>query len=306
MISIDALGLSNRTRHLLSREQILTVEELVSSRANGKLASLRGMGPGTLHEIDEALASFSPVIDLKNQVSFERFVREEFKKITIKAKLELETGRLSDKVICDNACLDQCFVNDIDTTPFQSILDLKPIFDCALKSEDIHQELQDLLVDQSKREINVLLGRFGPNKRTLEDLAHNLNVTRERVRQIELGAEAKVVLAYQRNWLPRTQTAINIAKAYGNRFRYETWKNKLEGINLIGSKKLIINNERIDSIDTLRIMISIVRLLGRRNLNELFSLPDNFIEYVEKPSYSAQAMLDIKKISKKKNARFVE
>ncbi len=80
----------------------------------------------------------------------------------------------------DKAVLAEFIVDDTSSTPDEMVV-----------SDDVRFQLEELLLNLSEREENVLRFRFGLDDgkaRTLEDIGKILGVTRERVRQIETKA----------------------------------------------------------------------------------------------------------------------
>ena len=87
-------------------------------------------------------------------------------------------------------------LRDDDVTQYLDLLenpDYIP-YDDQIMKEALHQKVDDMLKHLSKREEQILRMRFGFNgeTRTLEDIGKEIGLSRERVRQIEKRAKARL------------------------------------------------------------------------------------------------------------------
>ena len=88
-------------------------------------------------------------------------------------------------------------VSDESDTEFGDLIPTNEILDDSVISNDLHTLIQNLL-QQCKltyREIDVLMLRYGLNDNeymTLEEISHRYNITKERIRQIEIKALKKI------------------------------------------------------------------------------------------------------------------
>ena len=70
--------------------------------------------------------------------------------------------------------------------------DPAPIAEAMLVAEARRSEARELLTTLTDRERRILLARFGEDERTLQDVGNEFGVSRERIRQIEGEALAKL------------------------------------------------------------------------------------------------------------------
>ena len=81
--------------------------------------------------------------------------------------------------------------------------------EASLKVRSLGDELQELLGVLDERELHVLRGRYAPLRQTLEAVARGLDVSRERVRQIQVIVKQKLDEAYRIELpLPRLRSAM--------------------------------------------------------------------------------------------------
>jgi len=331
MTEIGALKLSNRTRRLLLRARIFTVEALQITSEN-VLYNIKGMGPITLLEIKNSLFSFVPSDNLTIDSNFEKsdylesdrqlpgigrskdLIKDnhaekpcykEYDNVSENVRIELRANRLSPKVVCRDLSLELCFPSEIKEIPIETVIELNKVLNCAIKNNNIYEELLGYFRDLKERDIYILFRRFGPRRKTLDQLAQELKVTRERIRQLELKITINLASAYLNNWLPRTQTAVQIASQLGKEFSYDKWKKRLKTINLLGPKIISSKINSMDGVDTLTLMICVVLLLNRHKVNGFLSLPEEILDNIQNPTISARAIHDFKNLtnSEKHNIR---
>jgi len=117
-----------------------------------------------------------------------------------------EIAQLLDKPIEDvermlglnerTASTDTSIMNDSDKTLLETIADSNaPDPVDTLQQEDVHSNLEDCLAQLSAKQREVVERRFGLHGHqvsTLEEVGHEIGVTRERVRQIQMDALRKL------------------------------------------------------------------------------------------------------------------
>jgi hypothetical protein len=306
IMDINALELSTRVKRALIRANVYTIDDLLASQESGSLYSIWQIGPKSIAEIEKVLSNL-PCTDpiYKGKGSAPSLV-DKYRALTKLVQAEIEANRLSEDVICRHVKLQDCFTNSYNGE-LSDIIKINSVLDCAVKHENIYEEIKSLLIKLSDRDIHILYSRFGPHRQTLEELAKEYEITRERIRQISNRVEIRLLESNNKNWLPRTQTSIQIVKRLGKRFRYTTWKSKLNRLRLVGPKTIKLNESKIHRIDTIQLAIAIIYLINDKSNHEFIYLPEYFLYCVKKPKFSIQSIEAYRKLSsqEKRNIRRV-
>lgn len=118
----------------------------------------------------------------------------------------------------------------------------------------VAQELERLLVNLPQREIEVLIRRFSLKRQTLQALASDFEITRERVRQIQQNAIRRIVSSASTLLLLRIRSALLFADDMA--LSFDEWSNLLRGTGLLGAW----TNERIVDSDEFELLNIVCRL----------------------------------------------
>lgn len=104
---------------------------------------------------------------------------------------------------------------------------------CDLNSgTTITAEIEEL-ISLERREVDILFRRYGRDDQTLQDVADNYSLTRERIRQIEKRAIDKLWRKFSTRPFPLLKSAFEYARDDGVDFDFRKW---FQGL---GSRKLI-------------------------------------------------------------------
>jgi hypothetical protein len=133
--------------------------------------------------------------------------------------------------------------------------------------------IQSYLESEKSTYLYVLISRFGYKPKKLEEIAKELGVSRERVRQIQdLGAGRflkylKLSRAGFSNTMVLLREINNILSTYGEDLSLARFKLLLQEKNLLGEFPKTLMNERIKEIDLLETLICWLNLLANKRYN---------------------------------------
>jgi DNA-directed RNA polymerase alpha subunit len=202
---IEELELSIRVHNSLKRVDINYVSQLINNPFNHN--SIIGLGPKGVNEIEGKLAAFEKQVDfkdfyknnnLKNQDLNDHLKNEKTNSIIkfndYKKEIEqkLKSGQLqSNAIFFDKNITEMIKINPEKYSP----LDLDFIverFSKYIIAGDILSNIENMLKDVNDHHRMVLFLRYKFNNLTLQNAGNELNVTRERIRQIESQVKQKV------------------------------------------------------------------------------------------------------------------
>jgi len=104
----------------------------------------------------------------------------------------------------------------------------------VLTYDSLDDEVGDLVDHLSDRERLILISRFGTEKRlTLEEIGHQLGITRERVRQLENKAQKKLTNQIVKSSLFYSTGAVILLKRMGEDATLNSWKQQLMDIGFL-------------------------------------------------------------------------
>ena len=326
-IPIDALNLSNRILRLLYRNRIRYLIELIQVVESGKIMEFRMMGEKSLSEIRKAIdeiviASEGHLITKKEKSN----KGDQYNTISIR-ELGLPgsiTGSLTKNQI--NSIGDLIRINPNKLYTFNRI---------GLKAHnDIYKALDEYINSDKTLEISivrsvknstwaelvepffrqekdirlyVLICRFGTKINTLEEIASKINVTRERIRQIQ-KLVARNLINHTRNlYNNELQIEIfDILNHYGKDLSLKMLKSELTKRRILGefSNPIVIREKiKVEPFETLLIWLSIIS--DSKYVPYPRNLPIEVNSLREAKSISIKDVEMLKNISTKKKRKVI-
>ena len=279
--SLDVLGLSVRVYYALRRSSIKYVGELLQLRDSGGegLYLVRNMGQKGVAEVNAALERFEIVDTLslpdKPDVQIVYVISPEV--ISWQASLierQILVGTLHREAVFQGQTIGQWLAVAHEEAPDRMFLVFADVLGSTLTLCD---ELEKLLQSRSKhrrdpaRELFILLKRFHPaDKLTLQQIADQLGVSRERVRQLQKQCKQ----ALQRR-VPvesatiRIQSALLRARDKGEDLTWSQWREDVITSGLCGRWQ----DDGSEKVDPLDLMLAICKALGEDH--PLLALPEH-------------------------------
>lgn len=130
----------------------------------------------------------------------------------------------------------------------------------------VSQELESLLETMSQREIYILSRRFSFDRHSLESVASDLGITRERVRQIQQNAVARFSSSASAFALTRIRSALLFADHLD--LSFHRWCQRLVTAGLVGEW----SNQKFKDFDQLDLLVLLIRLSRENSLD--VEIPD--------------------------------
>jgi len=146
------------------------------------------------------------------------------------------------------------------------VLQTKPI-------ENWAEIVQSYFESEKSTYTYILISRFGFSPKKLDEIAKELGVTRERVRQIQELASGRFLkyLKFSANGFSSSNGFLEIIKrilsAYGDKLSLISFKKLLQKENLLGEFSETNMSERIEKIDLLETLICWLNLLANKRYN---------------------------------------
>lgn len=289
--SIDALQLNIRVQRSLIRSGIKTIEDLTNAIDMGKIQTIHGLGDKGLDEISIRL---SQVTVSRPNIVTERSSSEntispsipvtEPKFMSLNQVLDLQKKIIAkyisigllhqDAIISGKSIRQWIEIGEISGSNHEQIV---RVFGLVLEeSFNLSEELCLIFEGMSPNHINILIGRYGYAKKTLEIIGKENGVTRERVRQIgvKLERDMDMIIRLLPNFL-RIQSALLIAGDMGSDITFNKWKDVIISSGLLGRQKI-----RLDvSIDPFEATYAICNLVSD-TIQELV-IPDNLLNAIQ-------------------------
>ena len=268
---ISVLGLSVRPHNALKRGGIADVGHLIVLGVD-ELFAVRNLGEKGIAEIKERIAQVelldelppAPRHDSKGEWSGEPQILIDLgpPKIPLHEVVDwqkvmlgkqIEAGTLHPRLQVDGYTLGELLrLSSRKDGLYERLLKIltAPI--------SITQELERLIVNFPQRELHILCRRFGCNRQTLEEIANDVGVTRERVRQIEQQATRKIGRSMIANRLYRVQSAVLIAD--DTTMSFNNWTSRLLHSGLLGDW----SREQFHDVGRIDLLIALLRILEAR------------------------------------------
>ena len=267
--NIEALDLSVRVRNALRRSNVFDVGELIVLDDH-QLFAVRNLGEKGVAEIKERLSRVA-LLDALPSVEESKIVGESSWQPQILIDLGPPTIPRHEVV----KWLQKMLALQIDSKLLYPSLKIGGDSLDALATDSVHseelyehllrilvspitvsQELEQLFSSVPPREIDILMRRFGFKSETLEAVASEVGVSRERVRQLQHQAIDRVKFsAASLNFL-RIRTAIAFADDPG--LSFDDWSQSLHRTGLVGIWTLA-KLARYDPIEQLTVVCSLLK-----------------------------------------------
>jgi len=300
-IEIEALNLSRRTYHALVRSRVLTIGNLRQFYKNKDKYQIRNIGQKSLDEISKALgelpnnSSLSAHIEKKpiqlhfledkwdketiqtpiDVLNLSASIRGQLKKHGIKtvddlrktpnSKL-LKINLIGPKKLMEiNHLLDE-FVDKTSITIVNEAVVKAIVEPAAIVERKIitwAQIVEDYFRNEKEVYSYILISRFGYTPKTLEEIAAELGVTRERVRQIQDGAAVRY-LKHVRSFggMGLSNKIERIFSTHGENLSLFSFRAILKKEGVLGQFSGHIATEHIENLDSLETMICWLNLIS--------------------------------------------
>lgn len=278
-ISIETLNLTKRTYHALVRSGVFTVSKLKGYLHDGKLERIRHIGPKSLEEISNALAElpkYHPLDDQEEPNSSKRHASEQAN--------DIEKEILKDE--------------GLDIREQSVKVDSLPISWAEM--------VQSYFEGEKSNYIHVLISRFGFKPKKMEEIAIELGVTRERVRQIQESVALRFLrfLQFPSTGFSNSTIFLNqiqkIFLDYGESLSLVTFKKLLQKENLLGQFSKTFMSERLEEVDLLETLICWLNLLtNKRYTLQPLVFPVDIRDLVRSGAASIKDRASLSKISPK-------
>ena len=295
-IAIEKLNLSRRTYHALSRGGVLTIGNLRDFYTNRGKYHVRNIGDKSFCEIAEALENLNinlslsvlaekdtvqvptydeEVIKTASQVSIDvlslpRVIKGALKKNGIKTVKDLlnvpdsilsDFNRIEPKALTIIQLCREDFVKNHSTfivAPPKMVVREKKIVTWGEIVEEYFRHEKDIYS-------YILISRFGFSQKTLEEIATELGVTRERVRQIQEGAVVRYLNHIRYSGAVRLLEKIEeVFATYGDGLSLSSLKALLKKEGVLGQFSEHIATEHIKNLDLLETMICWLNLISNK------------------------------------------
>lgn len=300
-VSIEKLNLSRRTFHALVRSGILTIGDL--RQFLKKRYQIRNIGQKSFDEISKAL------YELPNSPSLLEDVKEEpvqlsFQEVptqnkTIQAPIDVLDllpsikGKLKKygfKTIDDLKRVPDSVLLNINFIGPKRLMEIKQLIDgfaddtktviSEKSAEDVKkidfcwaEIIQSYLEREKDNYIYVLMSRFGFKPKKLEEIATELSVTRERVRQIQDNAAGRFLKYLKNSHNSYSSSIIFLGKVeeifhlHGDNLSLNKFRELLVRNNLLGDFSETFLSEKVNKNDLLELLICWLNLLANKRYN---------------------------------------
>ena len=295
-IAIEKLNLSRRTYHALSRGGVLTIGNLRDFYTDRGKYHVRDIGDKSLDEIAKALESLN--IDLSLSVLAEKDTAqvsvydEEIIKTASQLSIDvLSLPRVIKGILKKNGIKT---VKDLLNVPDSSLSSFNRVGPKALATVNLCREdfvknyskfivARPKLIVIEKKAITwgqiteeyfrhekdiysyILISRFGFSPKTLEEIATELGVTRERVRQIQEAVVVRYLKHIRFSGAIRLLEKIEeVFAAHGDGLSLSSLKTMLKKEGVLGQFSEPVTTEHIRNLDLLETMICWLNLISNK------------------------------------------
>ena len=328
-IPIDALNLSNRTIRLLYRNRIRYLIELIQVVESGKIMEFRMMGEKSLSEIRKAIDEIVSASEDHLIVKKEKSNKEgQYNTISI-TELGLPgsiTGALMKNQIKSIGDLIRINPNKLYTfnrigpkaqndiykaldeyLNLDKTLEISKVKVKSAENSTWAELVEPFFLKEKDIRLFVLICRFGTNIYTLEEISSKINLTRERVRQIQQLAARNFYNHTRRRFNNELQLEIfDILNHYGKDLSLKMLKSILTKKHLLGkfTTPIIIRGRiKLEPVETLIIWLSIIS--DSKYVPYPRSLPIDITSLREAKLISIKDVETLKNISTKRNKKVI-
>ena len=298
---IEALSLTTHAFSALVRADIRTVDEVLQFMQFGSLHTIRELGIKCILEIATILprmrfressevASWTPsevwrslVTKILKESEVESIARrDEIPKRVVEWQLQLISKQLSRGLLHEDAEIAGKSVREwVEATETTESNQAYQVLSTILSgSINICEEIEHFISYlPGQNSMTILLFRYCPKPKTLEQTGVDLGITRERVRQLENDVKNKVRSISNlksRPALLRMQSALLIARDLGLDITYENWTQRIRLSGLVGDWTI----QDFAGTDPVEAMIAVGKLLDDCKLSWL-QTPENLQYAIE-------------------------
>lgn len=341
-LTIKELNLSRRTYHILIRNNIYTIEELNYVYLNNKLDKIRMFGEKSLDEISSALEKYNKVNPLpkitKESISSQIDI-ESKKNLSIEV-LNLQPGVRG--MLKKHGIIT---IDDLKNTPDTVLLNInligpKKLTEIRIRCDEFAQYTNIPAIDESQKTINIvnvvepirtvnkgfntwalaieeyfrdekeiysyiLISRFGYTSKTLDEIATELGLTRERIRQIQ----ERVVVRYLKH--TRFSGATNfiekveeVFSEHGDSLSLFSLKTILKKRGLLGQFSEPMKTEYMSNLDLLETLICWLNIISNEKYNlQPIKFSVNISDLTKSGKISIRDHKVLKNVSKKETRK---
>jgi hypothetical protein len=299
-ISIEALNLPRRIYHALVRSRVLTIGNLRQFYLDKDKRQVQNIGQKSLEEISKALeelpnnSSLLPIaqkgpVQLQFQedrilektaqssidvLSLSAAIRGMLKKYGIRTVDDLRKTPNSKllnikligpkKLIEINRLLDE-FINNNSSSVVQQPIVHAHVTTSEKKIITWSQVVEDYFRSEKDVYSYILISRFGYTPKTLEEIATELEVTRERVRQIQEAVAVRYLKHIRFSGVTRLLEKIEeVFSEYGDSLSLHSLKTILETEGVLGQFSETLKSNHIKNLDLLETLICWLSLISNK------------------------------------------
>lgn len=169
----------------------------------------------------------------------------------------------------------------------------------ANENTSLADDLGGLFGHMKPRELAILAGRYGPEKKTLQVLADELKLTRERVRQLERRSATRVNEKLNSSPCIFLKSAVQFGADLGRDLSEVSWRQELEMRHILGqSPQGEVSGEHLLG-DTFELLLALLRLLSDAEMTPLLTIPSNVALALKSGELPVGVYSQIGKVSKK-------
>ena len=295
-VSIESLNLSKRTYHALSRGRVLTIGNLRDFYTNRDKYHVRNIGDKSFGEIANALEN------LNINLSLSVLAEKDTVQVPI---YDEEVIKTASQVSIDVLSIPRVIKGSLKKNGIKTIKDLLNVPDSSLSSfnrvgpkalatiklcrEDFVKNYRAFIVSRPRLVVSekkavtwgqiaeeyfrhekdiysyILISRFGFSPKTLEEIATELGVTRERVRQIQDAAAVRYLKHIRFSGAIRLLEKIEeVFAAHGDGLSLPSLKTILKKEGALGQFSEPVTTGHIKNLDLLETMICWLNLIANK------------------------------------------
>jgi len=277
---IEVLGLSVRVHNALRRAKYWDVGEVIVLD-DDQLFAVRNLGEKGVAEIKERLGRIQlldakPVvheIDSNDEISEHPQILLDLGPPTVTKHEVVEWQQMMVKrqigarLLHPQIEIDGQKLSELVDSHFRSFGLYEQLVKILTAPITVSQELEELFKSVPPREIEILIRRYGFERQTLEEIGSYVEVTRERVRQLEKQAIGRVKSTASTLMLLRLRSAVAFADDPG--LSFDDWSQTLLKTGLTGTW----TQEKLAGLDPIEQMIVVCDLL--KDTDEALDVPES-------------------------------